>query len=270
MTNNFYADSEYTYVNGKNDNYIKPHKIPDRLFSFCVAVYVEDGSFFAETGGKRYTITKGQTIFIPSFIPHTVGTEENSIVTFAHFSCSYLSVDVFRFWKSNCIISENERLREPLREMNSSAGENVFLSKIRVDKAICDIVLTLQSEHHPDVLPEETDIHLYKALSFIKQNLSRGIGASEVIAECGYKKTTFYKLFTEKMNMTPHDYIERERMKLATLMLAEGKKVKEIATATGYGDEFYFIKKFKKVVGKTPTQYKKSMEEMLYGNEKGK
>lgn len=269
MINNFYIISEYKYINGKNNNVVKPHKITDRIFSFCVAVYVESGSFFVEINGKVYNIKRGETVIIPSFTPHAVGTEEESVVTFSHFYCSYLNFDIFRFEKKDCIISCNKNLRNILMEMNNSTLKDGFLFKIRTDKAICDIILALQSENNLKINIDDADVYLYKILIYIKQNINRGIDVSEVIAECGYKKTTLYKVFADKMKMSPHDYIEQERMKLAMQMLAEGIKAKEIAFAIGYSDEFYFIKKFKKVVGKTTTQYKKSMEEIFYDNEKG-
>ena len=270
MMNDFYITSEYKYISGKNGNVIKKHKISNRIFSFCVAVSVEKGSFFVEINNELFNVKQGETVFVPSFVPHAVGTDEDSVVTYAHFHCSYLNMDVFRFTKKACIISRNEQLCNILMQMNDSALNEGFLGKILADRAICDVVLTLQSENSLCVKLDETDTHLYKVLNYINQNISRGVDTAEIIAENGYKKTNFYKIFTEKMNMTPHEYLERERMKLATLMLAEGKKVKDIATIVGYNDESYFIKKFKKVVGKTPTQYRKSMEELLYGTEKSR
>lgn len=270
MLDNFYISAEYNYINGRNGNIVDKHKISNRIFSFCVAVSVEKGSFFVEIGDERYDLAVGQTIFIPSFIPHAVGTDEPSVVTYAHFTCSYLNMDIFHFSKNACIISDNVKLCNVLKSVNNSALSGGVLGKIKADKAICNLIIALLTEGSLEISLEDIDFRLYNVLSFIKQNVNNGICVDDVIAMSGYAKTSFYKIFTEKLNMTPHEYIEQERMKLATLLLAQGKKVKDIAFDVGYSDEFYFIKKFKNVVGKTPTQYKKSMEGLLYGTEKSK
>jgi len=40
-------------------------------------------------------------------------------------------------------------------------------------------------------------------------------------------------------------------------MLAEtNNTIREIAFACGYGNEYHFIRQFKKITGKTPTEYR--------------
>ena len=57
------------------------------------------------------------------------------------------------------------------------------------------------------------------------------------------------------MNMSMGDYIRHQRMERACQMLREGNNVSETAYATGFTDPNYFSKIFKKLFGKTPTEY---------------
>ena len=81
----------------------------------------------------------------------------------------------------------------------------------------------------------------------------------ETISACGYTKTVFYQLFQNKMKITPHEYIETERFKIASRQLLEGKKVKEVVKAIGFHDVSYFNKVSKRKYGMTPSEYRRKM-----------
>ena len=71
---NFDFISEYRYISGVNGNVKAKHRQNERLFPFCVAVYVKKGKYFVEMHNKRYDISEEETVFIPSF-DHGIGTE---------------------------------------------------------------------------------------------------------------------------------------------------------------------------------------------------
>ena len=259
MIDNFTAD--YKYIKGVNGNILKKHKYSDRVLPFSVAVTVEKGVFFVEIEGVRYNIFENETIFIPSFVPHSVGMDDDGVVTYAHFVCSYLNVDILSFSKVDHLIIKNNDICNLIKEMNNSASSGGLIGKIGVDKSISEIILTLLRQQVLTLELPTVDLWLFKVLNFIKQNTNQAITVDEVIALSGYSKTAFHQMFTNTMNLSPHQYIEQERLKKAIFSLSEGKKVKEAAKSAGYSDEIYFSKKFKKVFGITPSKYRKNISE---------
>ena len=67
-------------------------------------------------------------------------------------------------------------------------------------------------------------------------------------------------LFKKETDMTLGAYLTRCRIQKAMALLREGKlKVYEVAEACGYRDIAYFSGTFKKITGKTPSEYQDSL-----------
>ena len=182
---------EYKYVNGVNSNVLSKHMYSNRVFPFCVAVSVEKGCYFVEVNNKRYEINEGETVFISSFVPHNVGIDGDGVVTYTHFLCSWMNIDIFNFSKVDYLIVKNSNICKLLTEMNNYALETGLYGKIGVDKSISEIVLMLIRDgvlkpEYPDM-----DLWLYKVLNYIKKNVHKAITADEIVELSGYSKTTF-------------------------------------------------------------------------------
>ena len=61
------------------------------------------------------------------------------------------------------------------------------------------------------------------------------------------KKASGYRTFSEK---------DLACLELVQCLKSTGLSIKEIAYRLGYCNQFYFSKEFKRVVGKTPTEYR--------------
>jgi AraC-like DNA-binding protein len=68
-------------------------------------------------------------------------------------------------------------------------------------------------------------------------------------------RTKFAALFNEVMDMTPMAYVTAWRMKVAQDLLREGKPIKVIADAVGYGSQASFSRSFAQQVGQPPGEW---------------
>ncbi len=104
----------------------------------------------------------------------------------------------------------------------------------------------------------QTGDNFTKVLSYIDENLSSPIGASQVASHFGYNSAYFSRLFVKKTGLTPMEYIKKHRIMLAKeLLMRPYDSVGDIGAACGYPDEKYFSRLFRKSEGMTPTQYRK-------------
>ncbi len=68
----------------------------------------------------------------------------------------------------------------------------------------------------------------------------------------------FIRCFRREIGMTPHEYINEYRIKIAQdLLIRSEMAISSIASAVGFGDPSYFAELFKKVTGCLPREHRK-------------
>ncbi len=97
-------------------------------------------------------------------------------------------------------------------------------------------------------------------LNYIKKNLHRRIAIKELEKIAHMSKASLFRHFKNEMGVSPIEYINTERMKLAATMLKQGSSVTQTCYNTGFRSQAHFIETFKKQYVQTPSQYKKSLE----------
>jgi len=114
----------------------------------------------------------------------------------------------------------------------------------------CDAVSPLRT-------PFEPDAHLEKVREHVARNLSSPL-TLPMLADCaGISVPHLHRLFRRHQGMTPQQFIENQRMAQALRLLSIPRlSVKEIAFACGFDDPLYFSRRFKKMWGKSPDQFR--------------
>lgn len=99
---------------------------------------------------------------------------------------------------------------------------------------------------------------LQKSVQFIEKNYTQPLNLP-FLADLEDITPNYYShLFKINFGLSPVEYITQKRIILAKRLLAEGtRKIKEIAIETGFEDEYYFSKVFKKSTRFSPREYKK-------------
>lgn len=94
---------------------------------------------------------------------------------------------------------------------------------------------------------------------YVEDNISDNQLCIMGIAEqFGLSTSYVSRVFKEKYNITIFEYINQKRIALAQkLLTTTDKTIETIVTDVGYFDTSSFIRKFKKIVGMTPGEYRK-------------
>lgn len=102
---------------------------------------------------------------------------------------------------------------------------------------------------------EEKNI-LMLATKFIHENINTRITVHDIAVhvDMGYEK--FRKLFTEHYHISPGNYIINNRIFNSQKLLTNSElSIKEIAYQLGYVDAYTFSKQFKKITGRSPSDF---------------
>ena len=97
-----------------------------------------------------------------------------------------------------------------------------------------------------------------RTIAYIDENISEKIALRE-LADCvNMSEKYFCSFFSKQTGSTPIEYVNRLRIEKACEMLKMHKmSVTETALETGFESLSYFIRRFKKQMGVSPSQYKK-------------
>ncbi len=104
----------------------------------------------------------------------------------------------------------------------------------------------------------ESDI-IQNALNYIEDNLDKPIQLSDVARQIGVSEPYLSSFFKSSMNENFIPYVNRQKMKRARQLFAEGRMVYQVSELLGYENTTYFSKVFKRVEGMTPEQYQKNL-----------
>ena len=98
--------------------------------------------------------------------------------------------------------------------------------------------------------------YVQKAIKFIDYNYSRDIDIEDVAESAGISRSHLYRIFMQHVSMPPNEYLMRYRInKAAALLKAGNLSVGEVAYSTGFSDQLYFSRVFKKYKGVPPSRY---------------
>ncbi len=94
-------------------------------------------------------------------------------------------------------------------------------------------------------------------LDYIHGHLTEKLGVDTLSRKAYMSRNEFFKWFRHQFGISPLEYINNERIKLAKRLLSsENKTVTETAYQCGFTDVNYFVRLFKKSEGITPGTYK--------------
>ncbi len=106
---------------------------------------------------------------------------------------------------------------------------------------------------------DENDERIRKAEEYIHTHIYKNISRAEVAEVVYLNEEYFSKLFSKYTGWTFKDYVIKEKMKVASQLLANTNlSVSVIATKTGFDNFSHFSRTFKKLTDMTPQEYRKS------------
>ena len=100
---------------------------------------------------------------------------------------------------------------------------------------------------------------LLKSISYIHKHFSTDIKINYLAKMENLSETHYRALFKKLTGVSPTDYITQRRIESALKLLENPNiSIADVALKSGYNDQYYFIKVFKKNTGITPGKYRKN------------
>ena len=102
--------------------------------------------------------------------------------------------------------------------------------------------------------------YIKKIINYIQLKHSEPIQVTDIANACGLNRSYLTRLFKEATGLSIQEYLMQYRMKSAMKLMEDpALSIQYISFAVGYNDVFTFSKAFKKHVGQSPSEYRKSI-----------
>lgn len=155
---------------------------------------------------------------------------------------------------------------------NIAAEEFMELDKMQALKRHLFSIFDLLCERIQDTKKEEDHgtVIVRRANQYAENHFwENRFSVQEVAEEIGISKNYFVSLYKEKMQLGFWDFVTDLRMEKAKkLLVSTDDTAGTIARMVGYESEYHFSRKFKELVGTTPSRYRKSEQKAKNRNKR--
>lgn len=172
----------------------------------------------------------------------------------------------FAYAKKAMVLGVREYLIKPIDDEELETAVNRAVGYIKEKKKIKNLQNHLEKSDDSKIMlfkeylsdgETSSSGNLKKAMAFVHENFAEDITIRDVAENLAVSESYLSRLFKKESGYTFNDYLTKYRIKQACRLLDDPHiKVYEVADKVGYKNQRYFSVLFKKIVGKSPGEFK--------------
>ena len=221
-------------------------------------IYVTDGIFSTEIDGITYNLKKGAVVLFPPKYKYHYWGKPPSKYLCAHFTGSHaekLLTDLGFSLEPYVLEGEfSPKIESLFDKMVEQFLTKAPFLQYSLACLLSEILLTIATSK------ARSDGYrtLKKSIKYIHENFTEKIEVPELAKMEGLSNSRYIALFTKEMEKTPREYIlDVSLSKACELLVSTDIPVGHVGTLSGYRDQYFFSKIFKKHLGVSPCDYRK-------------
>lgn len=241
---------KWTYRNFQSDPFF-------RLY------YAEEGKVELQFAHGDFPLEGGHLYLLPANVPFRYVPRTKFHHYWLHF-CSPL-LEKLPYFRQLLTISADAipDLRNVMIQFIALAGkqsnriETLMQMDIIARRLLTPFIAQLPEQDNADFL-ERLDM-FSRVLDYIDEHLGQPLNIPELATLVGMRRGEFSAAFRRAFGVPPKQYIVQHRIDRAKILLVRtGISIKEVAEQTGYNNEFFFYRIFKRYTGITPDNYRQT------------
>jgi AraC family transcriptional regulator len=95
-----------------------------------------------------------------------------------------------------------------------------------------------------------------RVLECIEARLDTSLALAELAREAGMSVRHFSRAFSTTLGMPPHQYILRQRVERARVLVSQGMPLADVAQQVGFSDQSQLSRTFRRFTGSSPTAFR--------------
>ncbi len=265
---------------------------PDFVFEgeshdFWEFAYVDKGSMVFVADGKEFLLRSGEMVFHKPFEFHRLEARKLSSpnISVVSFSCHSPAMKYFenRIFKLNAeekalfsnLLKEGLSAFSPLtnappvygmrpiadapfgaRQMTFALLEQFLIMLMRRN----DAAINRKSRSLSPMSVEKYPKELQEIIAYMDDNISKRLLVEDIAAEFSMSTSSLKKLFTKHARCGVIDCFNSRKLLKAKQLIRDGKmSMTEIGETLGFNSIHYFSKLFRQKLGKSPSEYRRSV-----------
>ncbi len=243
--------------------------------------FITSGSGRRIVGDHISGFEAGDLVLMAPDLPHCwevqEGESQKAFCIVTHFSEDIVSSDSFKMPELEKVVDllkqskrglrfkiENDaKIRCILETMTRLEGLEYYIQLLKLFKVLLKIKDTekLSNPIDQEVVFSKNLEKINKVYAYVFQNIQEGVKLEEASAMLHMAPSSFCRFFKKKTDLTFMEYVKRVRVGIAAKLLAEtDKQITQICYESGYNNLANFNYYFKNIMGKTPSNYRRSFD----------
>ena len=248
-------------------------------------VYIKEGFGNRYVGNHISKFENGDLILMGPNIPHfgyefglqgvneeiVVQFKKDLIKTLVQIMPEYESIDDL-IQKSKSGISFYGKTRQEVASELESMQEKESFDRLQCMMKVLHILASskeyevLNAKGMTLIIQNQDDERINQVYNYVKENYEDEISLDDISQVALMTVPAFCRYFKKSTKKTFTQFVNEFRIRQAIRLLSQGNKsLSEIAGEVGFNSFSHFTKQFKRVTSKTPSEYKKSMYQMIEG-----
>ena len=236
----------------------------EHLASYLVFL-VTSGSGELEFNGKSYPLRAGDCVFIDCRKPYSHATSTDLwTLQWCHFY-GHIMPDIYKKDQERGGMpvfhpKEISELVQVMTELYATAGSDSYVRDMKINEILNRLIYVLMDNSwHPEhTTHSRKRIDLEGIKHYLDEHYKEHITLELLSQKFFINKYYLTKIFKETYGVTIISYIEEKRITQAkNLLRFTDLTVDEISTAIGLNDANYLARRFRKIEGMSPGEYRK-------------
>ncbi len=203
--------------------------------------------------GKLLRVNEGEVVFLPKGLRYEYVTNEHeeNIYTSVNFDADITDMEI-----SVYSLKDFPGAANMLEGFSSAWRFGNSAEKYKCLSGFYDLLSYISRIDHLGNPEKENYRIISPAVEYLKEHIyDIDFKVEKLHFLCGISDTYFRKLFKSIFAMTPQEYVLKERLTQANLIIESGDYdiIKSVAESVGYSDPLYFSKAFRKRYGFPPS-----------------